>query len=225
MKIQNLIISTLSFYMILISASCTDDGISPREYPRLETLEVTNISESGATFNAKIFHPGNQKILEYGFVWGWYRYDPDLGSNRVFLTETLTKEEFSSNITTTLYKNQNYNVRAFIKTEEYTVYGNSMPFKSLGSKGAIIDDFFPKKGTWGDTIQITGKNFSYLSVYNKIFFKDVKSKVISSTDSIIKCIVPDGISGKTVPIYLDLAGQKTYAKEEFELLIPVTASF
>ncbi|HHE64855.1 MAG TPA: hypothetical protein ENL09_02420, partial [Bacteroidetes bacterium] len=154
MKIQNLVIRTLSFYAIIISISCTEDNeITPREYPRLETLEVTNSSELGATFNGKIIHPGNQEIIEYGFVWSSRSDDPTLGDERIILTEKLNNENFSADIKTTLATNWWYHVKAFVKTKEYTVYGINVPFKSLGSKAAIISDFFPKVGTWGDTIQ------------------------------------------------------------------------
>lgn len=229
MKAQNLITRILFFIVVLASAGCTDDEITPREYPRLETLEVTNISNSGATFNAKIILPGNQKIIEYGFVWGgtygFPNKDPTLSSNRIFLTEGITEGDFSANITTTLYENGIYSVKAFAKTEEYTVYGKNIEFKSLGSKAAIFDDFSPKIGVWGDTINIKGKNFSYLPEYNQIFFKNLRSKVISSTDSTIICIVPENISDKKVPIFLLIAGQKSNSNELFELALPKIESF
>lgn len=229
MKIQNLIIRILFFIVILASAGCTDDEIIPREYPRLETLEVTNISDSGATFNARIILLGNQDIIEYGFVWhpdyGFPHVEPTLGSNRIFLTEGITEGDFSANITTTLYKNRIYSVKAFAKTEEYTVYGKNIEFKSLGSRAAIFEDFTPKIGAWGDTINIKGKNFSYLPEYNQIFFEDIESKVISSTDSTINCIVPENITEKKVPIFLLLAGHKSNSNELFELALPKIESF
>jgi len=222
MKIQNLVIRTLSFYAIIISISCTEDNeITPREYPRLETLEVTNSSELGATFNGKIIHPGNQEIIEYGFVWSSRSDDPTLGDERIILTEKLNNENFSADIKTTLATNWWYHVKAFVKTKEYTVYGINVPFKSLGSKAAIISDFFPKVGTWGDTIQLKGKHFSYVKNNNSVRFKDIRAKeIISSTDSTITCVIPEGLDDKTVSIKLNIAGQVSEAPENLVITVP-----
>lgn len=223
MKIKNLIIRILSFYIIIISVSCSEEEMPTREYPILETLEVTNISETGVTFNAKIINSNNLDIIEYGFVWIYNRQnkEPTLESNRIFLTENIKEGDFSANITTTLSKNSFYNVKAFVKTEEYTVYGKNIEFRSLGSGAATIYDFYPKAGVEGDTINIKGKNFSYLKVENRVLFpKGIGSPIISCTDSTIKCKVPKGVSGEPYPIKVTVIGKTTSSDSLFTLLVP-----
>ncbi len=216
MKILNLIIRTLSICAIVVIVSCTDDNEQTiREYPGIETLEVTNISELGVTFNAKILRPGKQDIIEYGFVWTDKSINPTLDNERIILTEKLTDETFSADIKTTLVKNRWYHIKAFVKTVEYTVYGIDVPYKSLGSNPAFIEDFFPKIGSWGDTIQLTGKHFKQAK--NRVKFKNSTSEILSSTDSTITCIVPSNIGDLEVPIYLTVDGQTSKAKEDFKI--------
>ncbi|MEQ9167308.1 MAG: hypothetical protein RLO12_13715 [Fulvivirga sp.] len=61
---------TLSVFILLLLVTCTKEDEVFREYPRLKTLPVVDISEEGATFSAQILELGNQDIIEYGFVWG-----------------------------------------------------------------------------------------------------------------------------------------------------------
>ena len=114
---------------------CNVHEVTPREYPRMRTLDVTNISSSGATFTGDVIHAGNEDIVEYGFSWT----DNDSTVNRVFETKIITGPfttgTFSSEITSTLQKNITYYLRAFARTENYIVYGKKVSFVSLGSKG------------------------------------------------------------------------------------------
>ncbi len=205
--------------------SCKDDEITPREYPRVKTMEVNNITKSGAIFNAEIIHQGNQEIIEYGFIWDT-KENPTIDySDKRILAEEITTGSFTAQIKTTLHEDTSYFVRAYAKNGDYLVYGKNVVFLSLGSQAAKIDDFYPKIGTWGDTISIKGKNFSYKSTKNLILFKNLVSKVIASTDSTIKCIVPESISVKPVSIFLKVANQSTEAKDKFELTVPEIESF
>ncbi len=223
---NNKIIKLVLFLIVIIfSVRCTDDGIMTREYPRVKTLEVNNITKLGAKFNAEILHQGDQEIIEYGFIWDIKENPTIESSDKRVLAEEITTGEFTAKISTTLDQNVNYYVRAYAKNDVYLVYGKNVNFLSLGSEAATIIDFFPKLGTWGDTINIKGKNFSYVAKNNHILFKDIDSEVLSSTDSTIKCIVPKGISDKSVSIYLKVSNQITEANDKFELKIPEIESF
>jgi len=215
----------LFLLMTIFLVTCSDDEITPREYPRVKTLEVNNISASGARFNAEIIYPGNQKIVEYGFAWSENEY-PNLNtSDKRVLADEITTGGFSAEISTTLYQDKAYYVRAYAKNGDYLVYGKQVEFLSLGSNAATIDGIYPDTGTWGDTILIKGKNFSYVKKKNQVFFKDFKSKIISTSDTIIKCLVPDGIVDESVPVYVDVSNQIAKSNADFHLTKPEIDSF
>jgi len=213
--IKYLIFFTLAFSLV----SCSKDQEILRAYPLLQTLEVSNISDSGANFKAKIEN-NYHEIIEYGFVWDVSENPTIEYANKKVFTKKLTNNEFSSEITTTLFKNRKYFVRAYVKTSGYLVYGKNVSFKSLGSGSATLSSFFPKIGTWGDTINIKGKNFSFKKEYNRVIFKDIESRVISNTDTTLTCIVPRNISDKSVPLYVKVLNESVKFQENFNLLSP-----
>lgn len=224
--IYNKIIKCLKFiFIVVLFATCSDDEITPRDYSRVSTLEVTNINNSGAQFNGEIIHEGNQKVIEHGFVWGTHKSPSLETSEKNILKEDITTGKFSSLISTTLDENIQYYVRAYAKDDEYLVYGKNVTFISLGSKAAIIKSIEPKIGNWGDTINISGSNFSFVTNNNHVLFKDIPSKILKSTDSTITCIVPNNIEDKSVSIHLKISNQITTAPDKFVLNSPEIFSF
>ena len=59
-----LLISLLSLLV-----KCNKDEVTGRDYPRIKTLPVTEITPNGARFNAEIIFRGNFEVINYGFVW------------------------------------------------------------------------------------------------------------------------------------------------------------
>jgi len=123
------LINLLFFIIAIVTlVTCKNDEVTPREYPRVTTLEVSSISESGATFNAEIIYPGNGEILEYGFVWGESSKPTLEDFNKEVQTNSITTGKFSAKISTPLKNGVNYYVRAYAINEKYLVYGKVVPF-------------------------------------------------------------------------------------------------
>ncbi len=208
----------------LLLMSCTEDEIRIKPYPSVETLDISNISESGATFGAKIDNVEGFGIIEHGFVWALKENPTIESSNKIIKNETILNDEFSEEVTTTLYNGFTYVVRAYVRTDNYLVYGKNKKFRSLGSSPATFSDFIPKIGTLGDTITLKGRNFSFKKEQNSVFFKNVESQIIHNTDSTITCIVPEARGNKTVPIFIEIANQRAQSEEDFSYEQPVINS-
>lgn len=105
-----------------------EDIIVGRDYPRIKTLEVTNISSTGATFNAEIQSAGRAGITEYGFVWS--RAENPFLDDLNILSEQKDSETgiYSMFINATLEAGVTYYVQAFVIAANYTVYGNRISF-------------------------------------------------------------------------------------------------
>ena len=117
--------------LLLLVAGCEEEPVK-RDYPRVRTLEVTNITENGATFVAEVYEEGHVEITEHGFTWSMQ--NPDIQtSNRIQLGRFSGTGDFSAEILTTLEEGKKYNICAFVKAGDYTVYGNRIEFTSLGS--------------------------------------------------------------------------------------------
>lgn len=222
-------IQKLSLLLLLFGllARCNKEEIPSRAYPRLMTLPVMNVGTNGATFRAEFTNRGDVEILKYGFVWAASsrREDPDLSSeDKIIYTGNISSQHFSSQVTTGLRVGTVYEVRAFVETEEHTVYGQVVTFQSLGSEGPSIVKISPSSATIADTISIHGRNFVALTTANKVFFGIYEAKVISATDSLIKVLVPD-ILTKELKVSLTIAGTTFTLEEPFIATTPVIHDF
>jgi hypothetical protein len=200
--------------------NCEDDGPGKRDWPGINTLEVTNISDKGAQLNAEIIYRGNYGVLKYGFVWSESENPSLNNADRVVLSGDLTSGKFSAEISTTLKQGKTYWVKSFVETADYTVYGEGVSFKSLGSQAPVITSFSPASGNWGDTIKISGEHFSFLSPNNVVMFGTISAQVISSTDSLIITTVPSVINSEIVPISVSIFGNKAVSGGNFSYLKP-----
>ncbi len=211
----------LTFLLLsFLFARCSKEKVDPRAFPSIATLEVTNVSKEGATFNAEVEIRGNHKILEYGFVWSEFSNPRLESSDKIFYSEGIVKNRFSGTISTTLKAGSRYYVKSFLKTEAHTVYGKEVEFTSLGSKAPQITSFAPVKGAWGDTIKVYGKNFSFVKSKNVVHFGSVKAEVLVAADTLLIVKVPGVKNDLTTLITVSLTGNITTAQEKFTYLIP-----
>jgi len=215
-----LIIVTTFCYFIL--AGCNKNDFPKVPYPRVETLPVSDISFEGATVNGMIRSEGDEDVTGYGFEW---RLQSGYG---LVYTISLSYEDepeiFTYDITSGLLFDSTYSVRAFVTTSHYKVYGEYVSFISKGCKAPFIKSLSPAEGTWGDTITIRGKYFSWVKNENKVSFGNRSAVVTGSTDSTIVCIVPENIAEKTVPVKVTISGYASQENIKFVLLTPVIES-
>lgn len=120
--------------LLFSSVKCTDIEVTPRDYPRVRTTPVTEFTSNGVKLNAVFTEKGNHQLLAYGFVYG-EGITPTLANDKqVIMSEELKGDTYAAIIDHSLKKGATYYVRAFAKTEKYTIYGENMTFESLGSK-------------------------------------------------------------------------------------------
>lgn len=196
--------------------TCNKYEFPQTPYPRLETIEVTDISQTGATFRAHLTDFGSQAIVDHGFIWSLSENFIQ-ENDKIQLGEISGSSEFNGEINHGLYKDNTYFVKSYVTTSTYQVFGNVVAFVSKGSKPPIISRFSPTMGKSGDTVTLTGKNFSSTSSRNKVKFGTIESQVVFSNDSTIVCTVPQGIVEKSVFISLSIAGNQGISPIQFIL--------
>jgi N-acetylneuraminic acid mutarotase len=213
------------FFCLTFLIHCEEKEMPGREYPRLRTLEVSDISDNGAKFNAEIFFRGSFKIISYGFVWSQDQNPRLENSDKKVIAVDLNSNGFSVEISTTLKPGIVYHVKAFIQTENYIVYGTEVEFLSLGSIAPLIISFYPDTATLGDTIILTGKNFSYKIEENKARFDSYESSVVSACDTVLKIVVPPSLNTRSSTISVEIFGNKRASDKPFILSKPVIDHF
>lgn len=129
-KFTSLRIIFYSLMMLQLITTCRKDEAITRNYPRLNTLAVSQITGSGAKFNAEVISGNTSEVVQYGFTWNEYIPPKvDLHDN-VAINESLSGKNFSSNIQS-LKNDQIYYVRSFVRTENLLIYGPVVTFKTL----------------------------------------------------------------------------------------------
>jgi N-acetylneuraminic acid mutarotase len=207
-------------FLVLLTVSCENEGPGKRDWPGIITLDITSISDKGAVFNGKLISRGDFDILSYGFVWSESENPTLINADKVVLPGDPASGSFSAEISTTLKQGKTYWVKSFVETSEYTVYGEGVSFKSLGSQAPVISSFSPASGIWGDTIKITGAHFSFISANNIVMFGAIPAQIMSSTDSLIITTVPSAINNEVVPISVTIFGNKALSGSNFSYLKP-----
>lgn len=216
-KIHIICIFLLSALVLL---RCNKDEPDERNWPKVITLPVTNITELGARFNAEIVKRGDFKILGYGFVWS-PKSNPSLESSERKVVYGIPGDTgFSADINTTLRTGVTFHVRSFIRTSDYTVYGKEVEFVSMGSRGPEIISFWPMEGSWGDTITISGKGFSAIKENNSVSLGNIKASLLSSKDSLIMFTVPATGNSDSVKVTVSVLGNASTASGYFKYLVP-----
>jgi hypothetical protein len=210
---------------IFLLVTCDNYEFPKSPYPRIETLPVVNISETGVTFQATITQIGEKEITNHGFVWGPTENLSIANEDKIQLGVTSNLGAFEADIKSGLFKDETYFVKAFVATQDYFVYGEAVSFTSKGSTPPVIKSFSPSEGTWGDTVTIKGNYFSALAKNNVVKFGTFESNVVSSNDSTIICIVPNDIETLLVSIYVQVSGTTTEASNKFQLTVPQIDDF
>nr|WP_321406258.1 hypothetical protein [uncultured Carboxylicivirga sp.] len=101
--------------LVFILTACNKEQHSDL-LPLLYTEEVTNISEEGAFFSAKVINGYNSDIKEYGFVWSKVDNPTIDRSDKYIIYNPLESENFNQLVTTTLEAGEVYYVRSYLKT-------------------------------------------------------------------------------------------------------------
>lgn len=218
MKRNSLIYLFICLFVFLIA--CADENV-PRDYPRVRTLAVANITGNGALFSAEIYEPGNVEITEHGFTWDLSNPDVDRDS-RVYLGGFTGTGKFSSEVNASLQEGLTYKVSAFIKAGDYTVYGNTVEFASLGSLGPEITGFSPERVIYGDTVTLIGRNFNWVKNFNKVLFNEQEGLICDPVaDTAIKVVVPFSTQNPEKTLSVEVAGtRKTYTVKKLMVDLP-----
>jgi hypothetical protein len=111
--------------------SCTEEERLNIDYPRIKTLDISVNTMEEVIYKAEITYRGETEIQSYGFVWGQGN-NPDLISgSQVRLNGKPENNTFAITLNDLLIKNTTYTVRAFVETDQYVIYGQTIEFTSV----------------------------------------------------------------------------------------------
>ena len=113
---------------ILFLVRCDNHEFPKSPYPRIETLPVVKISETGVTFEAIITQHGKLPIINHGFVWSTEENLTIDSGNKIELGAVADLGNFEASVESGLYEGKTYFAKAFVATTDYLVYGETVSF-------------------------------------------------------------------------------------------------
>lgn len=193
--------------------------------PMVFTSAVTDIHEEGAVFNLKISGYKSSHTVEFGFAWDEKPIFSIDNVETFLIREPARNGVFSQQISTTLKEGVKYYVRAIVKDKDIVIFGQELSFISLGSKAPVIDDFWPKTGNLGDTLTITGNNFSTIPENNTVIIGDFPCSIVSTKQDTLRVLVPEDLNSLTSFISVSILENTVSSGEPFSLIAPVINDF
>lgn len=198
--------------IILALGACSPFEFPAPPYPTSQTLPVTNISGTGATFGAKIDNLQGE-VIDHGFIWGTSGIIYHGYGDQVSLGVP-TDSEFSAIISYGLIKDKKMYVRAFVSSTDKVVYSKAVEFNSLGSTPPSVTNFTPAHAPALAEVTINGTNFSYYQPNIVVRFGNTSASILNCTDTKITCLVPE-FPGTTATITVTVLGQRAEAAGTF----------
>lgn len=122
----------LAFLIMMLFCGCKDAEPTAKEFPIIRTLIPEKIDSTGVTFQGELITQGEEPISSYGFIWSAEK--PLLkSSNEIEVGKALTANTFEKRIDYDLARGVEYQIRAYAKMGDKTIYGNIMKFLCKGS--------------------------------------------------------------------------------------------
>lgn len=213
----------LFFTLVTVFISCKKEIRNPV----IKTAKVSPISAGAFYVKAEIIEKGSYPVLEYGFVYSNSDlFDIQSGTKLMLGTDPAAVDTFSATLpfSNSLYgPHPTYYIKAYLTNKNGTVYGDILSATPLTlTMGAVS----PTYGRDGDTITITGQNFSPDLSGNIVKFNTVVAKVISASSTKLKVIIPEGIIiGNTSFVTISVTvGAQIEESQRFTLL-PIINDF
>ncbi|MEQ8553271.1 MAG: IPT/TIG domain-containing protein [Cyclobacteriaceae bacterium] len=215
MKIQLSILAVLIFSTTILM-NCNDAEILTKEFP-LVIMEDVRVNQNSVEFLAEIKDHDSQPIAGHGFIWS---RGSAIDSTELFykrVSSFSSTGSFNLIVSSDLQADE-YTVRPYVLTENLTVIGNKISFLGQGSFKPVIEGFSPRSGDSGDTITITGDNFSLAKSRIEVFIGNDKANVISTDFEEIRFTLPQRLSVSAAVPFTVTSGEYTIQLNELFLI-------
>lgn len=200
------------FIVLALNLSCEKEEVE-RPFARVRTLPVTEIDSTGATFHAEILSFHKDDITEYGFM--WYNgilnrvWDTPDRFSHIALGTAPTEKRFSARIATGFVPGETYQVRAYLRSTDWVIYGEPVVFTASAEPAPVIEKILPENIVPGDTLQIMGEFFSNVKNGGKVIIGVTEVEIVASSATEIRCIAPFEITNNSQVTVQTAFGKKS----------------
>ncbi|MBL0743472.1 hypothetical protein [Chryseolinea lacunae] len=115
------------FVVLSLVSACNNYEFPTPPYATVETLPVTDITSTSVTLHGTLVSLTTDPVLEHGFLWSYADFD----TNSEFKWSLGPKTEtgsFDYKLSEDIVAGKTYYVKAYVKTNGYTFYGQMTTF-------------------------------------------------------------------------------------------------
>ncbi|NAS10529.1 IPT/TIG domain-containing protein [Poritiphilus flavus] len=212
------------FAAVIVFYSCAKDGedevsggLENRD-PEVETLDAIRRDENRLITLSGKANSNNNNIDDHGFDFARDSlFSKDKQSSN--LGELTSDGTYQSPVEELLQDNGRYYFRAFIAYQNQQKYGSVKSFIYNNGLAPSIDSVSSRYGHLGDTLTFYGKQFNDNISNIKVSFSSYYSEVLTASDSVLTCVIPNFTQGKKPIIALENSnGISNFS--DFELYTP-----
>lgn len=216
-KIMSDSMRNLTHLLLLICSflifSCEKDE---ETHPKILTIGAEPTSGSSVKLTGNVLAVGSIKVIEYGFVINnGYHIE-----RKIPMSGTISPGIFE--LEATGFSGAN-TVRAYIKNEKGTAYGENLSFTMPDPTFSSIS---PSKGKTGDRVTIYGSNLPVDKNNIKVKFQESYAQVVEVNAESIIVEVPEGAYSyyynNVIPVSVIINDYHYYPSFEFTLLPSIT---
>lgn len=215
------------FLIVIIAMSivtCQEEKFTDKGIPEVEVTLIKAIDGGGTLFEGRILFTGSDEILDHGFLWDTGENPLPGQASVVFLGPRSKSGSFSATVTSDIEKDKIYYARGFLITENHLSLSSVKSFTGGESIPPVLTSVSPNTAICGDTVIISGKNFSFIPANNMIWFGETEATVIYSTIDELVVKVPPTTEGPS-KISLSVSGLQAKNMIDFTVLEPGLTSY
>ena len=207
-----------------LALMCQDEKFTEKGIPEVDIISIKLVEGGGAVFEGRIRSAGLSAIEEHGFLWSTDENPSPDRAEVAFLGPRDGTGTFTCIATADLQKDTIYYVRPFLVTDDYFSYGNIKSFVSGGGKQPKLTSVTPDGAVCGDTVTISGENFSFTPANNIVYFDDSIARVLVSSGAQLVVVVPL-TEELSVKVGVTVSGLESSNELDFAMKQPLLSSY
>ena len=208
----------------ILFSGCENNFLS-RDFPSVLTESVGVDKDGSILFSGELISRGSSQIEEVGFIWDSNK-EPDMSTGfRANLANNVKEGPFRLRVYTSIKKDVKYYVKAYAKTKDLTVFGDTWYFTSPVDFQPPEFRLSPVTGHAGDTVVISGGLFSRTSGKNSVKVNNIDAEITEIKDSSLTVVIPLSLELNQSLISVTCEELTTTLADKFTLISPSITSF
>lgn len=202
----------------LLFIGCQKDAsLDSKELAFITTQPYESLNSQGVTLVGEVLDEGQLEISDFGFAWS-----NGYSGNTIYSLKEAggSLSNFKHRFSTEFETGRSIRYRAYVKQNQYMVYGNEYSFISKGGIMPQIDNISPNEGYSGTIVDIRGSYFDDDSDNVDVYVGENRANIIQVSKDHIQIVIPNLYQNTYSAIKVQCGWRETVKTNAFKQLLP-----